>query len=84
MENASKALIIAGEILIGVMILTIAVYIVSSTSLVPATYENTMSEQEINRFNAYFTKFDGRKDIAAQEIASAVYFAQEFNNEYRS
>jgi len=81
MENASKALLIAAEILIGILILSIAVYIVMTIRSVTDTYQDRMSEQEVTKFNSYFFKYDGRTDILAQEIVSVVQYAQEFNNE---
>lgn len=80
MENASKALIMAGEILIGIIILSIGAYFVMNVSRVPDAYGARMTQQEIDKFNTYFTKFVGREDITPQEIVSAVYYAQEFND----
>jgi len=87
MENASKALIIAGEILLALLVLSAAVYLIIAMRNVTDTYQNTMSEQEVTKFNMYFTKYDAREDgdqkgdILIQEIVSAMQYAQEFNNE---
>ena len=85
MENASKALIIAGEILIAMLILSIGVYLVNSTRRVPEAYEHQMSQLEIVKFNSFFLHFEERgsgatKGVSAQEIASVINYAQEFND----
>ena len=81
MENASKALLMAAGILIGVTILVIAVFLFSSFSKFASTYEETSSESDITRFNNNFTKFVGRKDITPQEIATLLNFIKQGNYE---
>ena len=81
MENASKALLIAGELLIAMLVLAVAVYIVSNVMRVSDAYEHTMSSQEIDKFNSHFTKYEGRWDITAQEIVSTINYAKQFNEE---
>lgn len=56
MENASKALLIAAEILIGVLIISIAVQLITKTRSLPKSYESQMTVQEIQKFNVEFTK----------------------------
>ena len=58
MENASKALIIAGAILLSILIIAIGMYIYNSstTSIYAAGDQVTSQEQEA--FNSQFTTFD--------------------------
>jgi hypothetical protein len=79
MENSSKALIMAGEILIGILILTMGAMWIVSLREVTDSYETSMSALEIERFNTYFTKFEERDNIKAQEIVTVIHYAQEFN-----
>ena len=57
MENASKALIIAGEVLIGVLVLSLAAYIVIQFGSFSRNLNDQISETEISSFNVNFTNF---------------------------
>lgn len=81
MENASKALIIAGGILIAMLVLSIAVYLFTTYASLGETYDQTLSATEIQKFNANFTKFDGREDIIIQEIVSLANFVRSYNEQ---
>lgn len=59
MENASKALIIAGAILISILIITLGIMIYSNARGV--INENAMSELEIQQFNQKFTQYEGSR-----------------------
>ena len=82
MENASKALIIAGEVLIGVLILTLASYIIVQFGNFSKNLNSQMSASEIRNFNVNFTNFSGRANIRIQEIATIVNFAKQNNDNY--
>ncbi len=86
MENASKALIIAGEILITVLILSLASYTIVQFGSFSKNLNKQMSESEVRTYNANFTVFSGRANITIQEIASIVNFAKQhnFDNELES
>lgn len=59
MENASKALIIAGAILIAIVLITFGVIILGQGSEI--INSSSMSETEVAAFNAKFTAFEGTK-----------------------
>lgn len=59
MENASKALLIAGAILIAIVLITFGVIILGQGSEI--INSSSMSETEIATFNAKFTAFEGDK-----------------------
>lgn len=59
MENASKALIMAGSVLIGVLILTLFVYLFRTMGEYAASAERDRAQTQIEMFNANFTKFVG-------------------------
>lgn len=57
MDSASKAIILAGGILIGVLIISISMYMLTAFR---GVYEGSMNEfeaQQIASFNSYFTQF---------------------------
>lgn len=59
MENASKALLIAGAILIAIVLITLGVLILGKGQEVAK--EADMSATEISAFNAKFTQFEGTR-----------------------
>ncbi len=59
MENASKALIIAGAILISILLISIGILILNSTRGTTDSAKNTISDLEIIAFNSKFTPYEG-------------------------
>lgn len=57
MENASKALLIAGETLIGVLILTILAYTFQRIYAFAENYQSINERQKIVAFNTQYTKY---------------------------
>lgn len=84
MENASKALIIAGEVLIGVLILSLAAYTITLFGNYSKNLNTQISETQITQFNVHFVTFEGRANISAQEIVSTINFAKQNNQKYNS
>ncbi|MCL2354355.1 MAG: hypothetical protein FWC68_00390 [Oscillospiraceae bacterium] len=76
MENASKALIIAGEILLGVMLLSLAVYTIISMRSPSESYIDTIDQREIARFNSAFERLRDRNDLTVQDLVTARSFAR--------
>lgn len=87
MENASKALIMAGGILIGLLIISLAVYLFVDFGRTAADINNQNAEQQIVEFNSKFTKYESYKDndgnwkTTIYDIISLAGYAKE-NNEY--
>lgn len=80
MENASKALIIAGGILIGILILSVGVYIVQTAGRLSESYDEKLMQDEINAFNDKFLRY--AKEIRGQELYSLINLVKETNNKY--
>ena len=59
MENASKALIIAGAILLAILIISLGILIYNQASGI--VNGNSMSDVEITQFNAQFTQYQGKQ-----------------------
>ncbi len=59
MENASKALIIAGAILISILLITIGIVLIRSGQSITDTGAQQMASQNIQTFNAQFTAYAG-------------------------
>ena len=59
MENASKALIIAGAILVSILIISLGILIYNQAAGV--INNNAMNETEMTQFNSKFTQYEGNK-----------------------
>ncbi len=60
MENASKALIIAGSILVSIVIITLGVMIVNNVRDT-ITDNSNLSATEVNAFNSQFDTYEGKQ-----------------------
>lgn len=66
MENASKALIIAGAILISILLISVGVLIMNSTDGVTGGMASSADSMEMNRFNSQFSSYAGGSKSASQ------------------
>ena len=66
MENASKALIIAGAILIAILLISVAVIIINSTGSMQDRVGKSSATMEIQTFNSNFTTYEGTAVSASQ------------------
>lgn len=92
MENASKALIMAAEILVGVMIISIGVYLFNVFGKYSADTTQKIYDAQIAEFNNQFLKFygerinaDGKSEpikVTIHDIASLANLAQKNNIQY--
>lgn len=64
MENASKALIIAGAILLSILIIAIGMYVYNSSTSSIDTAVGQMNSNEIQSFNRQFTQYSGKQSGA--------------------
>ncbi len=87
MENASKALIMAGGILVGLLIISLAVYLFVDFGKTASDINNQNAEQQVVEFNSRFVKYESNKDkdgnwqTTIYDIISLAGYAKE-NNEY--
>ncbi|MCF0124324.1 MAG: hypothetical protein HUJ68_00940 [Clostridia bacterium] len=84
MENASKALIIAGAILLSILLISLGIAIYTQAQ--STVNNNSMSDAEISAFNERFTKYEGQAVSGTQVkalINEAISLnANAKNNEY--
>ena len=78
MENASKALLMAGGILIGVLILALMVTLFIRSQDITKSYEETKQSEAVQQFNVNFTKYLGQK-LTIHQVVTICNFAN--NNE---
>lgn len=82
MENASKALLIGAGILIGVIILSLAVYLVGVFGRYAEKTQNKITENQITQFNDKFLRYSGSTDLTIQDLVTVKNYALENNNQY--
>ncbi len=82
MENASKALIMAAGVLIGVLILSLAVYLFATFGAASAEVHEQNAENQISQFNVQFTSYEGRTDITIHDIVTVANLAKNTNDSY--
>ena len=78
MENASKALLIAGGVLIAMIIASFGVYLYGVYHSHAENVMNKLTESQITEFNAKFTAFEGR-DLTTNEVISVMNLVKENN-----
>ena len=83
MENASKALIMAAGVLIGILILSLAVFLFADFGATSKGVYSQMEERQLTQYNAQYTVYAGRNDITIYDIISLVNLAQENNEKYK-
>ena len=79
MENASKALVIAGAILLVIAIIAIAVGIVSSTRGTINVAENQITAMEVKMHNEQFKMYEG--EVTGAEVQDCISKVLSNNNE---
>ena len=79
MENASKALIIAGGVLIVILVLTVFAYI--NTKMGSGTHNlySRLEDHDITEFNQKFLNYDGNKNLKIQDVVTLINTANNAN-----
>ena len=83
MENASKALLIAGGVLIGILVLTFFVYIYQQMTGDAQEIYTALDRPEVSNFNQKFLNYEGRDDLTIQEVVTIVNMAKDNNDAER-
>ncbi len=82
MENASKALLMAAGVLIGMIVISLAVYLFVSFGSSSAELHREQEQQRLNEFNAQFTSYVGLENITIYDIVTVANLATENNTYY--
>ncbi len=81
MENAAQALIIAAGVLVGVLILSLGIYLATTLAGYSANTQSEIDKNVLAQFNDEFLKYSGRTDLSIQDIITVKNYALENNNE---
>jgi len=82
MENASKALMMAAGVLLGIMLISIAVYAFNSFGEYAKEYTKQQELQQIAAFNTQFLIYEGRTDLTAHDVVTIANLAKQNNKSY--
>lgn len=80
MENASKAMLMAAGVLIGILILSLAVYLFVSFGSSSAQIHQQNEKKQMDQFNSQFTVYQG-KECTIYHVITVANLATE-NNKY--
>ncbi len=78
MENASKAIILAGGILVGVIILSLLVLVFRPMGDIYTQEGESLSAEQLEKYNRQFNTFD--KSLYGSEILSLKNLLEDYNN----
>lgn len=90
MENASKALLMAASVLVGILILSLIAYLYTVFGDYSSLIQARLEEKNITEFNTKFTQYESYKDengnwqntCKASDIVSLANLAQQNNQSY--
>lgn len=82
MENAARALTMAAGVLIGIMIISIAVYLFMSLGNTSSEMYSKVEQTKIDKFNNQFLKYQGSTTCTAHDIVSIANLAKNSNAYY--
>ena len=77
MENASKALLMAAEVLIGILVLTLGMYFYMSFSATSKELQEESARTQIDIFNAQFTSIANKENITIYDVVTLANLAKE-------
>lgn len=78
MENASNALMMAGGVLIGILLLSVLVIAFSGAGDLAKSYDDSIEASSLQAFNNNFDKYT-QGDVDIQSIITMTHFAKDYN-----
>ena len=83
MENASKALLMAGGVLLTMLVISLLLYAWSSISAYQASQDAVKEVQQLAEFNSQYTSYN-RDDVQGYELISLINKVIDYNQRYSS
>jgi len=81
MENASKALLMAAGVLIGILLISLAVYLFADFGATSAKINAQNAQKQVSQFNSKFTSYEGKDGLTIYDVITVIGYAKE-NNDY--
>ena len=78
-ENLSKALIMTAEVLLGILLLTIMIYVFSMGRDFSDTVDANIAQKVIAEFNTKFEYYNQRDDLTAQDVVTLANLVHDYN-----
>lgn len=82
MENASKALLMAASVLVGVLIISLGVYLFSIFGNFGAQTTAQLEQKQIDEFNVQFYKYEGQENCRIHDVITIANLAKQNNQNY--
>lgn len=79
MENASKALLIAGGMLLLILVLSFAIFLFNRIGSSAAEMYRDLDEADIAEFNQQFFYYELKEELKIQDVVSIIYLAKDSN-----
>ena len=79
MENASKALLMAGGMILSILLITLLVYAWSLFSKYQSSNDELADIEDVAKFNQQFTNYD-RDDVEGYELISLINKVVDYNH----
>lgn len=79
MDNASKALIIAGGMLIAIMVASLFVYLFASYGSYAENMYDRINERQITEANNEYTKYEGSDENTIYDVVTVINKAKDHN-----
>ena len=83
MDNASKALLMAGSVLLAIMIISLAMYLFANFHQATSQIEGNVEESQVMQFNNQFTKYESNNQVTIYEVLSMANLATQNNKQYQ-
>lgn len=81
MENASKALLMAASVLIGVLLMTLMVYVFYFSSDYSSKIKDNIASKDIYETNVKFEIYNGRDDLNIHDVQTIINLVKDYNEE---
>ncbi len=82
MENATNALLMAAGILIGILILSLGIYLFTSFGTTSAEINQRNERQQLVEFNTQYTIYADRSDLSIYDVITVANMAGQNNSQY--
>ncbi len=80
MENASKALWLAAEMLLGVMILMVVVVSFTAVQDFSSEIDGNIQSKMVAEFNSKFEPYNNRNNLTPQDVVTLVNLVKDYNS----
>lgn len=82
MENASKALLMAGGVLLAIMVLSLGILLFTSFGGTSSQIHDNIEENQATQFNSQFTSYMGKDNVTIHDVVSMAKLATQNNQNY--